>query len=51
MKATHHEFGGIPEGGGQWNPGRFGPIPVRSGRFGPVRLGKVRQGKVRVKVR
>ena len=23
-------------GGGGRNPGRFGPIPVRSGRFGPI---------------
>ena len=24
-----------------WNPGRFGPIPVRSGRFGPGRFGPI----------
>ena len=23
------------------NPGRFGPIPVRSGRFGPGRFGPI----------
>ena len=23
------------------NPGRFGPIPVRSGRFGPGRFGAI----------
>ena len=26
---------------GQKNPGRLGPIPVRSGRFGPGRLDPV----------
>ena len=25
----------------QENPGRFGPIPVRSGRFGPGRFGPI----------
>ena len=25
----------------QTNPGRFGPIPVRSGRFGPGRFGPI----------
>ena len=23
------------------NPGRFGPIPIRSGRFGPRRFGPI----------
>ena len=37
---------GSPERGGiyrpeQKNPGRFGPIPVRSGRFGPGRFGPI----------
>ena len=26
---------------GPRNPGRFGPIPVRSGRFGPGRFGPI----------
>ena len=26
------------------NPGRFGPIPVRSGRFGPGRFGPISGG-------
>ena len=26
---------------GLMNPGRFGPIPVRSGRFGPGRFGPI----------
>ena len=28
------------------NPGRFGPIPVRSGRFGPGRFGPGRFGPI-----
>ena len=39
-------MGGLLGGGGGKgyvgpNPGRFGPIPVRSGRFGPGRFGPI----------
>ena len=33
---SFHEWVGMGR-----NPGRFGPIPVRSGRFGPGRLGPI----------
>ena len=31
----------ITPGHPMMNPGRFGPIPVRSGRFGPGRFGPI----------
>ena len=31
----------ILQAGVHSNPGRFGPIPVRSGRFGPGRFGPI----------